>query len=127
MAAGVSGRSRVANPPRVVVSKPHAAAATDPARTVVALGGELDAAALNTLVEDFDRAIAADDANVVVDLADVDFIGAAWIGALVRSYASLRLQDRELTVRAPSHVVVRLLDLCGLTYLIEPIDAVRAP
>ena len=82
--------------------------------------GELDAAALNSLVETFDDAIAHDDSDVVVDLADVDFIGAAWIGTLVRSRASLHAQDRELTVRSPSRVVHRLLDLCGLSYLIEP-------
>ena len=50
---------------------------------------------------------------------DVDFIGATWIGTLVRSRALLHAQDRELTVRSPSRVVHRLLDLCGLSYLIE--------
>lgn len=88
----------------------------------MALRGELDAAALNSLVATFDDAIAHDDSDVVVDLADVQFIGAAWIGTLVRSRAALNSQHREMTVRSPSRVVYRLFDLCGLSYLIEPVD-----
>ena len=61
------------------------ARATMPTHTVVALGGELDAAALSSLVESFDDAIEQDDSDVVIDLAGVDFIGAAWIGTFVRS------------------------------------------
>ena len=89
---------------------------------VVSLRGELDSAALNSLVDEFSDALAGDDADVVVDLADVEFIGAAWIGTLVRSRAVLRAQDRDLTVRSPSRVVFRLLDLCGLSYLIESVE-----
>ena len=96
----------------------------DAIQTVVALLGEFDAAALDSLVETSDDAIARDDSDVVVDLAEVEFIGAAWIGALVRSRAVLQTQDRELTLRSPSRVVVRLLGLCGLSYLIEPTGGV---
>ena len=74
----------------------------------------------------FDDAIAQDDSDVVVDLAEVEFIGAAWIGTFVRSRACLAAQDRELTLRSPSRVVYRLLDLCGLSYLIEPIGRVES-
>jgi anti-anti-sigma factor len=118
MVTALSPRYTVTNPPRVIVSKP--VEADDAMSTVVALGGELDAAALNALLQTFDDAIAQDDSDVVVDLADVEFIGAAWIGTLVRSRSRLQAQDRELTVRSPSRVVLRLLDLCGLSYLIEP-------
>jgi anti-anti-sigma factor len=117
MAATVSRRYSVANPPRVTVSRPEE---TVP-ETVVALRGELDSAALMSLVDTFDEAIAQDDSDIVVDLAGVDFIGAAWIGTFVRSRAVLQTQDRELTLRSPSRVVFRLLDLCGLSYLTEPI------
>jgi anti-anti-sigma factor len=103
--------------PRVTVSKYHARDAT---HTVVALGGELDAAALSSLEVLFDDAIERDDSDVVIDLAGVDFIGAAWIGTFVRRRAYLATQDRALTLRAPSRVANRLLDLCGLAYLIEP-------
>jgi len=121
MAATVSRRYSVANRPRVVVSKRRGT--VNAAQTVVALRGELDSAALNSLVDTFADAIGQDDSDIVVDLADVDFIGAAWIGTLVRSRAVLEAQHRELTVRSPSRVVHRLLELCGLSYLTEPLRA----
>jgi anti-anti-sigma factor len=128
MATTVSRRFSVADQPRVTVSERR-----DPAddsrcglRVVISLEGELDSASLNSLVRQFDEAIAHADADVVVDLADVQFIGAAWIGTLVRSRAVLRAQDRDLTLRSPSRVVNRLLDLCGLSYLIEPVEVVSA-
>jgi anti-anti-sigma factor len=118
MATTISRKYSVANRPRVSVSK--ALEMSNAVQTVVALKGELDAAALNALVETYDDAITQDDSDVVVDLAEVEFIGAAWIGTLVRSRALLRAQDRELTLRSPSRVVSRLLELCGLSYLLQP-------
>lgn len=109
--------------PRVVVLKGRKAVdarTRDSACTVVELRGELDAAALNQLVETFDDAITRDESDVVVDLAEVDFIGAGWIGTLVRSRARLEAQNRELVLRSPPQVIHRLLELCGLAYLIEP-------
>jgi anti-anti-sigma factor len=103
--------------PRVTVWKRHVSNET---HTVVALRGELDAAALSSLAESYDDAIEQDASDVVIDLAGVDFIGAAWIGAFVRSRTYLASHDRALTVRAPSPVAHRLLDLCGLAYLVEP-------
>jgi anti-anti-sigma factor len=116
--------------PGVTVSRRHDRGA---ASVVVALHGELDAAALSSLAASFDDAITLDDSDVVIDLAGVDFIGAAWIGAFVRSRADLQAQDRALTIRGPSRVAGRLLDLCGLSYLVEsdaltsvPLDAPRS-
>jgi anti-anti-sigma factor len=124
MATTVSRRYSVADQPRVTVSERHDSGRESncDVRTVVSLKGELDSAALNSLVVEFADAIAHDDSDVVVDLADVEFIGAAWIGTLVQSRAVLRAQDRDLTLRSPSGVVHRLLDLCGLSYLVEPVD-----
>jgi anti-anti-sigma factor len=122
MPATVSRRYTVANRPRVIVSKPQESAA----QTVVALRGELDSAALMSLFNTFDEAIFQDDSDIVVDLAGVDFIGAAWIGTFVRSRAVLQTQDRELTLRSPSRVVLRLLELCGLSYLTEPVGNTEA-
>jgi anti-anti-sigma factor len=123
MATTVSRRysvaDRLADRPRVVVSKRREA--VDSTKTVVALRGELDAAALNGLVDAFDEAIAQDDSDVVVDLAGVEFIGAAWMGTLVRSRTFLQSQDRVLTLRSPSRGVNRIFDLCGLSYLMEPV------
>ena len=117
MVTTFSRRSGGSNPPRVVVAQRPESSAGAP--TVVALAGELDTAALGVLIDTFDDAIARDESDVVVDLAGVDFIGAAWIGTLVRTRGELRAQDRELMVRSPSRVAHRLLDLCGLSSLIE--------
>jgi anti-anti-sigma factor len=92
------------------------------APTVVSLRGELDAAALYTLADTFADAMRQSDSDVVIDMAGVDFIGAAWIGALVRTRASLAAEERALTVRTPSRVANRLLELCGLSHLIEPVS-----
>jgi anti-anti-sigma factor len=120
MATTVSRRYCVVSRPRVVVSSRRESVGAT--HTVVALRGELDSAALNTLVDTFEDAIKLDDSDVIVDLADVDFISAAWIGTLVHSRSVLRAQHRDLTLRAPSQVVHRLLELCGLSYLVEPVD-----
>ena len=117
MATTLSRRTVIVNRPRLSLSR--RLEKTETTQTVVALGGELDAAALNTLVDSFDDAIAQDDSDVVVDLTEVDFIGVAWIGTLVRSRAVLQTQNRELTLRCPSRMVHRLFELCGLSYLIE--------
>ncbi|MDQ1478285.1 MAG: hypothetical protein QOE62_3514 [Actinomycetota bacterium] len=117
MSSTAASEFEVNPPPRASVSKRHVSNGT---HTVVALRGELDAAALSSLVESYDDAIEQDESDVVIDLAGVDFIGAAWIGTFVRSRAYLESHDRALTVRAPSQVAHRLLDLCGLAYLIEP-------
>ena len=123
MATTVSRRYNVADRPRVTVTRHDSSRESEcGVRIVVSLQGELDSASLNSLVDEFDDAIAHEDSDVVVDLADVEFIGAAWIGTLVRSRAVLRAQDRDFTLRSPSGVVYRLLDLCGLSYLIEPVD-----
>ena len=119
MATTVSRRYSVEDRPRVTVAERDESECD--VRIVVSLKGELDSAALNSLVDEFSDAIARDDSDVVVDLADVEFIGAAWIGTLVRSRAVLRAQNRDLTLRSPSGVVNRLLDLCGLSYLIESV------
>ena len=125
MATTVSRRYSVADRPRVTVSERREA--TDDVRIVVALKGELDSAALNTLVDEFSDAIAHDDSDVVVDLAEVEFIGAAWIGTLVRSRAVLQTAgSRSRRLRSPSRVVFRLLELCGLSYLIETAQDVSA-
>jgi len=89
-------------------------------RTVVSLCGEHDIATLAELSEAMARGIALDDAEVVVDLSGVEFMSAATATVIVRARDFLRTHSRALTVRAPSRCAQRLLDVCGLTGLIEP-------
>ena len=85
--------------------------------TIVWLRGEQDLATLATLSTILARAIAQDDADVVVDLRDVQFMDASTVGAIVAARAQLRSQSRGLMLRAPSASASRVLSLCGLADL----------
>ena len=88
-------------------------------RTVVCLDGEHDIATLPFLTDTLAKAISADDTDLVVDLSRVTFLSAATIDELVRGRNTLRHQSRDLTLRSPSRCASRLLDVCGLTDLVE--------
>jgi anti-anti-sigma regulatory factor len=45
---------------------------------------------------------------------------AATNGVIVRARSGLRLRSRSLTLRSPSPSARRILDICGLTYLLDP-------
>jgi anti-anti-sigma factor len=89
-------------------------------RTVVWLDGEHDIATVFVLTDTLARAISVDDADLIVDLSGVTFIGSATIDELIRGRNILRRQSRSLTLRSPSRCARRILDVCGLTDLIEP-------
>ena len=87
--------------------------------TVLWLSGEQDIATRaelrNVLASEFD----ADDGDVIVDLAGVTFIDGSTLGALIHARRRMSERNRWLTVRAPSRSAQRLLELCGLTGLLE--------
>jgi hypothetical protein len=66
------------------------------------------------------RAIALDDADVVVDLSEVQFMGAATVGVIIRAREFLRLRSRFLVLRSPSECARRILDVCGHADLLDP-------
>ena len=83
-------------------------------RTVVLLRGEYDASAVTALSEAMARAIALDDADLVLDLSGVEFMDAATVRLIIRAREFLRLRSRSLTLRSPSTHARRVLDLCRL-------------
>jgi anti-anti-sigma factor len=89
-------------------------------RTVVRLRGEHDVSTVAALSETLAGAMALDDCDLVVDLSEVEFMGAATIGVLVRARVLLRLRSRSLVLRSPSSCARRILDLCGQGDLLEP-------
>jgi anti-anti-sigma factor len=99
----------------VTVARPHVAgfAGRNPDRTVVWLRGEHDVSTVAALSEVMARAIALDDADVVVDLSEVQFMGAATVGVIIRAREFLRLRSRFLVLRSPSECARRILDVCG--------------
>ncbi len=95
--------------------------------TVVSLRGEHDITTVDDLAAAIAREIAQGDSDVIVDLSGVEFLTAATIGAIVRARHLLQSRSRALVVRAPSRCAQRVLDICGLAALIEPVSAPATP
>jgi len=102
-------------------------ARSDGARTVVWLRGEHDVSTVAALSETMARAIARDDADLVVDLSDVQFMGAATVGVIARARELLALRSRSLTLRSPPRCARRILDLSGHSYLLDPRPVAATP
>ena len=88
-------------------------------RTVVWLEGDHDIATVFALADALERAMSTNAADVIVDLSGVTFIGAASVGVLLRGLDNLRRQSRNLTLRAPSRCARRVIDVFGLSSLVE--------
>jgi anti-anti-sigma factor len=94
---------------------PTASVVCGDGHTVVWLEGEHDIASLFAVAEALALAIALDDRDLVVDLSNVEFMGAETVDILVRARDFLQAQSRSLTLRAPAGCAKRVLDLCELT------------
>jgi anti-anti-sigma factor len=88
-------------------------------RTVVALHGEADISTQRVLSDLLGRVIADRTGNVVIDLAGATFIDTAIVRVIATTQQLLHRQDRILTVRSPSRLATRLLQLFVLSDLIE--------
>jgi anti-anti-sigma factor len=86
---------------------------------VVWLRGEHDLSTTAALSATIARAVARNDADVVLDLSAVEFMGAATVGVIVRSREFLRARSRALVVRSPSRCALHMLQLCGLEELVD--------
>lgn len=99
----------------------------DPVRTVVWLSGEHDIASRVHLSGTLARAAGLDDADIVIDLSGVTFMDASTVSALLEARNHLRVGSRSLFVRDPSPRARRVLDVCGLTHLIDEHAASEPP
>jgi anti-anti-sigma factor len=88
-------------------------------RRIVILHGEWDFSTKSQLADLLSRVIALPTGDVVIDLAEVEFIDTATVRAFVISQQLLDRNGRMLNFRSPSKLALRLLDLFGLTDLIE--------
>ena len=93
---------------------------SDDDRTVVILRGEHDRSTMSALSDTITRAIALDDADLVVDLSGVEFMDGGTVGTLVGARTFLWKQSRSLHLMSPSPCAERVLDLCGVDYLPRP-------
>jgi anti-anti-sigma factor len=82
---------------------------------------------LFVLADALSVAIALGDADLVVDLSNVQFMGSAPMRVLIRCRNLLRAQARDLTLRSPAPCVQRMLNLCGLSDFVArgPVELVR--
>jgi anti-anti-sigma factor len=89
-----------------------------PGRNVVSLRGEHDASTAAELSAELARAVTCGDADLVLDLSEVEFFGASAVGILTRTRAMLEARERRLIVLAPNRCAQRVLAICGLEELV---------
>jgi anti-sigma B factor antagonist len=82
------------------------------------LQGEVDLASAQTIRELLTNAIAADDADVVVDMSRVTFMGATGLNILVSALNRLGDTGRRLIVKSPSASVRRILGICQMDQIL---------
>jgi anti-anti-sigma factor len=90
------------------------------------LRGEIDISNSDALVDEIRRRAARRSGPVVVDCMDLEFIGGAGLGALAVADFELREQGRRLLLANAMPMLVKLLDICGLTDLVAS-TAVPSP
>ena len=87
---------------------------------VVRLWGEHDSSTVPALAALLASAVDREEANLVVDLSNVQFINAATIRVLAAAGDFWMGQSRTVTLRSPSRCARRVLDLCSMSGLCEP-------
>jgi anti-anti-sigma factor len=94
----------------------------DDVGVVVKVAGELDPQTSPLLDRAVQRVLLSGYPSVVLDLRDVDFVDSAGLRVLVGSHTELSRHHRRLCLRAPSPPVRRVLDLTGLTDVLEIVE-----
>ena len=95
-------------------------AGLEAAPTVVWLRGEHDISTDGALWRNLARAIALNDAALILDLSQVEFMGASTLGVIVAVRELLGSRSRSLSVRSPSAFVRRTIGICGWDDLVGP-------
>jgi anti-anti-sigma factor len=91
----------------------------DPQRKVVWLRGAQNASTVPELCAAIARAIAFDQADLLLDLSDVTSLDEAVVEVVDLAREYLRQRSRSFALRSPRPPVRRLLVLCGLSELLD--------
>ena len=65
------------------------------------------------------RALQVGVGPLALEMSQVDFIDAAWLGVVVGAWRYAGTVDRSLSVSNPSYRVKRVLDMMGLSRILE--------
>lgn len=95
------------------------AVTSDAGRTLVHPQGELDVSTSSRFRACLNEVMDGGATEVAVNLKDVTFIDSAGLGVLVGALKRLQGVDGRLLIVAPSRGVRKVLDLTGLTALVE--------
>lgn len=98
---------------------------TEVSPAVLVLHGDVGVSSTLLLADAMATLLSLPDGDVVVDLADVEFIDIAAIRVLDLGRQRLLRQGRELTFRSPSRLCIVLLDLFGLASRVESSEQVQ--
>ncbi len=83
-------------------------------RSIVHVSGELDAYTAARLRDSLAGLISAGSRHIVVDLADVSFMGASGLGVLVGAGKRLRRDGGKLLLRSAAPGVQKMIEITGL-------------
>ena len=88
-------------------------------QVILVVRGDVDVLAAPTLGAMLDALVDQGHRHLVVDCAAVAFVDASGLGAIARSSTRLAESNRVLTLRAASPQIRRILDITGLSELIQ--------
>jgi anti-anti-sigma factor len=94
-------------------------------RTVVVLRGEADMSTTSVPSEAMSWVIASRTGDVVIDLAELEFIDSATVHVVADAQQLLARAGRTMTFRSPSRLATRVLHVFGLSDLIEAREEVQ--
>ncbi|HEY7930730.1 MAG TPA: STAS domain-containing protein [Acidimicrobiales bacterium] len=102
------------------------ATTTTDSTLIVRPNGRLDLVAAPELREIVAKSIAGGVVNVVVDLADVDFLDSSGLGALVTGLKSTRQAGGNLRIASATEQALIVLDLTMMQQVLFPYPSVEA-
>jgi len=83
-------------------------------QAVLSVRGDVDILTASSFAACFEEVIAKGRPSVVLDLAGMDFVGTAGLAIIASAVRRLGASGDHLTIRAPSAIVVRFLEIMGL-------------
>jgi anti-anti-sigma factor len=97
----------------------------DDTPAVVRLRGELDVSEVQTVDDELAPVVARTDRDVTIDVENLQFIDVGGLNLLARTAGTLTAADRVLRLRAPSPILVRMLQVTGLDEHVQIVDPVE--